>query len=345
VDVTGFESGSGGVYNVGYQLAKKNFVDKYNLTYPVLIENDNDTVSTMLGMKGSVPTNVIINGVVNDPLYDQWEIIYKSTGFPLTAENQTAYLNEYKENLNKISITNDPILRLSTNQNLFFPSDRMNASIRVKYYGVPASSDLYVALLAFGNLFFFPTWTSDVQSTPFELATGFDRTIKILESIPISKDIPEATYSLLSVTAARGTYNPTSNISKLDFSVSHQIKGSMKTYFKDNPVYRDPETQKWIFTIYLENTGDYDISMDEFTMETFDADGNSLGAQSYIDNFHIWFKLLGRILPAGEIAEANLNADFPSMERAGVELYFKGKDTNNFDVETRSERLLLLIAN
>jgi len=341
VDVTGFESASNGDYETGYNKAKANFIDRYNLTYPVLIEDESDTLSINLGVKGIVPSNVIINGVANDPNYDQWEVIYKGSGFPYNnPDAEMQYVEMYRSYIDKVTTTEDPILRIKTDQNNYFPGEELNANLRVKYFGQLPDMDVYSALAAFGQLYFYPNWTKNPEPTSLNLVYGYDETFDLLTGLSISTFIPEGTYTLLAISTETGTLNPISPLSQVDFNIYHQR--SMKAYFKENPVYQDAETGKWSFTIYLESTWKYDIGMTEFKIETFDSEGLSLGVSDYISEFHKWFKLLGRILPAEAIAEASLTYTPNNKECEGLEIYFKGIDENDVEVEAKTERLELL---
>ena len=297
----------------------------------------------MLGVKGIVPSNVIINGVLNDPRYDQWEVIFKESGFPYNnPEWEMIYVEEYRSFMDQIDPTDNPILRFISNQTKFFPGDQLNVNLRIKYYGTLPSADLYVALTAFGNLYFYPEWTKDPSLTTLTLDYGFDKTFELLKDISISESIPEGTYSLLSVTTEPGTTNFIGNVSQFDFKVTHQRL--LIAYFKDNPVYKNPEDESWTLTIYIENMSDFDISMNEFVGETFDSDGNKISSDDLVKEFHKWFQLLGRKLSAGEKAEASISVKLGDNESGGVEFYFMGKDENGTEIEAKTERLQLLTA-
>jgi len=312
-----------------------------NITYPVLIEDEERSANNLLGITG-FPTNIIINGIPNDPLYEQWEIIHKSSGFPLNEEDQPAYLDEYKRFIESVSQTESPIIRLSSNSPIYFPGDELNVSMRLKYYGAEKQADIFIALMANEYLYFFPSWVRNAVANTKKLEYGYDETTQLLENVPISENIPEGTYTVMAIAAGVGTFTPISNLSSLDFRISHESKGSMKAFFEENPVYKSPTSNSWAFKVFIENTGSFDIGMDLFHIETYDDGGKLINTQDAIKEFHKWFKLLGNILPAGVITNVELTFSSQDITRGGLELYFKGKDENGFEVETRTERLSLL---
>jgi hypothetical protein len=338
-DITGSYSGSGGVYDTGYQ-AMVDFIAQHNLTYPMWIENaqGNGLGVTLFGTTG-YPNNVIINGIPNDPNHQQWEIIYKGAGYA------DSLIGTYKSAIDEIAPNDKPMLSIMTNQTAFSPGDTLNADLRVQYYGPNSSFDYYAALLAFGNLFFYPSWTSQAHANTLIVSSGFDTTYKMLENIPISKDIPEGRYSLLTIAAETGTLNPIGQLVQQDFKVMYKVISKLGTSFKDNPVFPSGSPARFHFTIYLENKGNNNITIDSFNIDYYDAAGLFTSTQDASADFAEWFSLPGNLIPVGfkaEVSILSIGAGSPPTEK-GAEFDFVGHDERNQPVEIRSERLLMKI--
>ncbi|MBU1625973.1 hypothetical protein KKB18_01245 [bacterium] len=334
-DITGSYSGSSGVYDTGYS-AMQSFIMQKGLTYPILIEDGGGQgIGVSLFGTSGYPNNVIINGIPNDPNYQQWEVIYLGAGFT------QSYIDVYKGIIDGVTQTTDPILNFKTNQNIYFPGDTLSASLNVRYYGEMPTVDLYAAIMAFGQIIFYPSWTNTAEANQLIVAGGFNQDFPILNRIPISTGLPEGTYSLLSICARSGTLNPVGELEKLDFNVSHAVKGSMKTYFKDNPVYQTSSGGSVPLVIYLENTGPQNITIDTFEIDTFDAEGNFQGTQDASSDFSSWFNVPDSILTVGLTASANLQFKNPNNIERQAQFYFHGIDKNDGDVEVTSEKLIM----
>jgi len=305
--------------------------DVPTVSYPIMM--DYERVAWDMTGSTSIPHLVVINGTPNDPVYQQWEVLYGESGY--------GGPDTIRSFVDSINPSTDPLLKFSTNQKAYFPGDQLSASLNVRYFGGLPTFDLYVAIMAFGQIIFYPSWTNTPEATPLIISPRFNQDFDILDRIPITKQLPEGTYSLLAICAESGTYNPISALAQHDFNIVHEGKGEMKAYFKDNPVYKDPASGRWPFTVYLENTGNTEITIDTMTIEFFDEDGNSTGVQDYSSNFASWFKALGGILGVGKTLEATLSISLGG-DSGGAQFYFHGVDQNGADVETTSERLDLL---
>jgi thiol-disulfide isomerase/thioredoxin len=310
------------------------YLDDTNISYPILMDYNRDAYNQIMPSGYSIPHLAIINGIKNDANFDQWEIMFVESGFG-GAELIRSYVDKIIPRL-------DPILKLTTNQKAYFPGDQLDSNLRIKYYGSDLSFDLYVALLAGGNLFFYPSWTTQVEKTPISVTPDLDQKLKIVQGVPISKSIPEGTYSILAITAKSGTLEPNSRLVQADFNVVHEAKGSMTSYFENNPVYKDTSTGRWPFTVYIENTGNTQITIDKFTLEFFDENGVSTGVQDYTTSFAGWFGLLNSILPVSAKSSATLTITLGTATKGGAQFYFHGLDQNNADVEATSEILQML---
>jgi len=311
------------------------FLDKVpTVSYPMMM--DYERVAWDMTGSSSIPHMVVINGIPNDPNYMQWEVLFGESGYggPDT-------IRGYVDSINP---SFDPLLNFSTNQGTYFPGDSLSANFNLRYYGQSPSMDLYVALSAFDQIIFYPNWSSTLSASQLLMSRGYNEDFAILSRIPISTDLPEGTYSLLAICAESGTYNPISDLAQLDFNISHSEKGEMRSYFKDNPVYKDPESGRWPFTINLENTGPTDITIDMMTLEFFDTDGTSTGVQDYSANFPQWFSALGGLVATGKTVSATLNIQLGSNESGKAQFYFHGVDENSAEVETTSDVLDLLPA-
>jgi hypothetical protein len=320
-----------------------NFIAQKKITYPIWIE-DAKGASTSIGksiidVSSGYPTNAIINGTTAID-HEQWEVLYKEAGFT------ESYIDTYKSIIDAVYPTNKPILSIQANQQVFAPGDSLTASLRLQYYGPNSSFDYYTALSAFGNLFFYPNWTTTPASNTLIVSSGYDATLKLLDGIPISNNIPEGTYSLLAIAANTGTLNPITPLIQQNFTIKYDAHSGIETYFKNNPVYMNIGDKRYHFTIYLENTGNIDIKIDTCIIYYFDAQGNALGdPQDASSDFATWFNLTDGVLLAGykaEVKTLSIGAGTTPVEK-GAEFYFSGYDQRNRKVEVRSERLNMKI--
>jgi thiol-disulfide isomerase/thioredoxin len=312
------------------------FLDKVpTVSYPMLM--DYYRVAWDMTGSTSIPHMVVINGIPNDPVYQQWEVLFGESGY--------GGPDDIRMHVDSIAPSYDPLLNFSANQKTYFPGDTLSANLNVRYFGEKPVFDLYVALTAFGQLIFYPNWTKTPEASPLIMNPEFNEDFTILDRIPISKALPEGTYTLLSICADSGTLDPISDLAQLDFKVLHEGKGSMETYFTDNPVYtiEDQGVKKVPLEIFLENTGDVDITIDTFTIDTYDADGNYQGTQDASSDFPKWFKdISSGVLEVGQTTSANLQfGNSANLERQ-AQFYFHGIAANGGDVEVTSEKLIML---
>jgi thiol-disulfide isomerase/thioredoxin len=315
------------------------FLDDVGITYPVLMDYYRVAYKQIKPTGYSVPHVCIVNGVPNDIEHEQWEILYVKAGF------STGITTEYRNIIDGITPSDKPFLSFTTNQTKYFPGDSLSASLKAKYYGELTNIDLYVALSAFGQLYFYPSWTKNPYANQITTNGGYNNEFTLLNQIPVSTSLPEGTYSFLAICTETGTLNILGNLAQTSFEISHTTKGSMKTYFDANPVYFDPVKAYWAFKLYIENTGPADIVIDKFTLEFFDEEGISTGVSDYLKSFSKWFNTFGNFIPIGGTYYAGLTITLGDHHKGGAKFYFHGIDKkNNAEVEATSEYLELLPA-
>jgi len=339
-DITGAWSGSGGKYSTGLK-EMKNFIDEHNITYTILIEDKDggvDNVGQSVFGVTEFPANAIINGTPNDPNFLQWEAIYYGEQF------DKSYVDMYKGYIDEVNPAYDPLLTFDVNQDTFYLADTLNSSLNVRYFGEISALDLYVALMAFGKIYFYPSWSRTPGFTPLTLSNTYNQDFNLLTGIPISTTLPEGTYSFAAICAEPGTLNPVGAIATQDFNILHQEIPRMITYFEENPVYNEDQGSSGLrtpFTIYLENTGQLAITIDTFTIDNYDADGNFDSSQDASGNFSSWFDLTFDVLPVGQAASATLSMRNTENIERQAQFYFHGT-ANGFEIELTSERLIML---
>ena len=315
------------------------FLDDVGISYPVLMDYYRVAYKQIKPTGYSIPHVCIVNGVPNDINHEQWEILYVKSGY------SSGITSDYRDIIDQIAPSDKPFLSFSTNQTKYFPKDNISASLKVRYFGDLPAIDLYVALSAFGQFYFYPTWNKNPQANEIITEGGYSNDFILLDQVPVSTVIPEGTYSLMAVCTETGTYNILGYLKQISFDISHKTKGSMRAYFDENPVYFDPVNENWPFKLYLENTGPTNIAIDKFTLEFFDEEGISTGVSDYTRNFTEWFNTFIKLLPVGETYYAVLNITMGTRESGGALFYFHGIDKkNDVEVETTTEYLELLPA-
>jgi hypothetical protein len=310
------------------------FLDDTGISYPVLMDYYRDVYSQLKPVYWDGPYIAVINGIPNDTVYDQWEIIY--------IESEYENCEIIKSYIDSIAPTDDPILQLQMNENTLRLGDELFASIRVKYFGKLKAFDLYIALNAVGQLFFYPNWSCSPEAYPLHETTNMDVTFPILNNITISTTFSEGSYSFLSIASEPNEFNPISDLITYDFEVLHQpnFKG-LDVYFEENPVYKNPDSGMWPFKIFLENNRNSDITLETWTLELFDLEDTHISTMDWSMMLPM-FRLANNLLPLGDTASLQYSfSRWDYFYGGSIEFMFKGSDQNNNTVETSSERLYL----
>ncbi len=218
---------------------------------------------------------------------------------------------------------------------------------------------MYSMLPLGNNFYWYPLW--DKSPHPTEIAPGvWDN---IIANFLLPTTIPEASFTFYAAITNHNTYNlidsdsvtvalhkerPTPTITPTltptatpTLTPTPTPNPKMKTYFNKNPIHHGSDGW-WRFTIYLENIGNIDITIDKFTMQFFDSEGNSeYGIEDYSNEFSEWFSLIDGLLPVGATAESSIGKPYFNTTYT-VEFYFHGIDENNNEVEITSEKLGLI---
>jgi len=312
------------------------FLDRLpTVSFPIFM--DYDLVAWNMVDSNYIPNLVVINGIPNDPNYKLWEVTYGEVGY----EDP----DEIRNFVDSIYPSYDPLLIFSINKMTYFPGDSINSSLNLRYFGELKGFDLYVALSVLDQIYFYPSWTNNLEANNLATEIGYNQDFDILKNITITKNIPEYTYYLLAICAESGTYNPVSDIEQINFEIKHEPEASMTCYFSDNPVYfnSNPGIEGWAFIVFIENTGSTNIQIDKMTIEYFDENKISTNLEDCTGNFAKWFTALGNSLPVGYKRQTTLRIRIDS-DSGWVQFYFHGKGKNGAEVETTSEMLQLLPA-
>ena len=310
------------------------FLDNTGISFTILMDYYRDVYSKLKPLYWGGPYIVVINGILDDPVYDLWEIIY--------IESEYEDCENIKNYIDSITPTDVPILKLQTNENTLRLGDELSASIRVKYFGNLKAFDLYIALNAWDQLFFYPNWSINPEPYQLNETNNMDMTLPILKDITISRAFPEGSYSFLSIASEPDKFNPICELVTCDFNVLHQpnFKG-LDVYFGENPVYKNPDTGIWPIKIFIENKRNSDITIETWIMELFDLEDTHVLTLDWSAMLSM-FNLNDNILPSGDTA--SLQYSFTRWDYfygGSIEFTFKGTDENKNPVETISERLYL----
>ena len=315
------------------------FIDDVGISYPILMDYYHEAYDQLQPSGYEIPHLCIINGVPNDLKYEPWEILYSEVGY-----RGSQIIKSLREIIDEVAPSDFIKLKISTNWKFPVPGDDLSAFMNTRYYGELDTIDVYCALMVLGELFFYPTWTNSPEATKINVNKSYDETITLFSGLPITKNIPQGTYSILGIAAEHEKLLPICELAKRDFTVIHAPIREMETYFEENPTYYEIGHSSY-FNIYLNNRGNIDLTIKSFSIELFDKKGKEIGSQDLTESFSEWFELTESVLPAGVTAMANISISMSEPVKKGAIFYFTEKDEKEYEVSIQSEKLIMIPRN
>jgi len=232
----------------------------------------------------------------------------------------------------------NPTIDVYTNNTRYFGGDIMSLTAAVSNPGAAISVDMYIVLGVYGDYFFWPRWTDDLDFEIRVLDRGQQFTEAIIEPFVLPRPLPRVEASFFAGLFRHTTYDLLSNLKIADFEFVGD-GARMNVYFSPaalngvwNPTFRRYE---WNSELNVVEDSGYSVALTTGQIAYFDLNGNSLGVQP-LDSTLIYSLLGTDFLPAGGHLRSRPTF-FSTTNGIIVRLTIGGTDELGLNVEATGE--------